>query len=180
MKYPEGYDWLGEVGTLPRVITEALALLGTKEFAGAANNPQIMAWAKEVGKPIEAAYGADSVPWCGLFAAVAIKRAGYTPVAGPLWARNWAKFGRGVDKAGLGDVLVFQRPGGGGHVAFYVAEDAGAYHVLGGNQSDAVTITRIGKSRCIAKRRPLFRVAQPKSVKVYLAGADGAVSENEA
>lgn len=35
----------------------------------------------------------------------------------------------------------------GGDVALYVGEDAGAYHCLGGNQSDKVCITRIAKSR---------------------------------
>lgn len=180
MKFPKGYEWLGSVGTLPKVIQEALALYGTLEAPGAASNPVIVRWAAEVGKDVAAAYGADSVPWCGLFAAVVCKRAGKPVIAGPLWARNWTKFGTKADRASLGDVLVFQRPGGGGHVGFYIAEDTSAYHVLGGNQSDAVTITRIAKSRCIAARRPPFATAQPASVKPYAAAGGGVLSENEA
>ena len=79
----------------------------------------------------------------------------------------------------LGVVLVFQRVGGGGHVGFYVAEDGHAFHVLGGNQSDAVTITRIAKARCITFRRPIYR-EQPKSVKAYRVAASGSLSVNEA
>lgn len=178
--YPKGYDWLGTIGPLPRTISEALALHGTLETPGAADNPVILGWAKEVGKDIAAAYGDDSIPWCGLFAAVVVQRAGKPVISGPLWARNWAKFGTKAEHPSLGDVLAFQRPGGGGHVGFYIAEDESAYHVLGGNQGDQVSITRIAKSRCIAARRPYFKIAQPASVKPYHIGAGGKLSENEA
>lgn len=176
---PKGYEWLGEIGPLPKVVREAIALYGTKEFPGGADNPVILGWANEVGKEIVASYGEDSTPWCGLFAAVVVHRAGYPVISGPLWAKNWAKFGAKSHQAGLGDILVFQRPGGGGHVGFYIAEDESAYHVLGGNQSDAVTIARIAKSRCIAVRRPYFKIMQPASVKAYHVKTGGKLSTNE-
>lgn len=179
MSYPRGYEWLAKVGTLPRTISEALAEYGTLETPGAADNPKIIGWAAEVGKDIAAVYGHDSIPWCGLFAAVIVKRAGKPVIAGPLWAANWAKFGTKADKASLGDILVFTRKGG-GHVGFYLAEDATAYHVLGGNQSDKVCVTRILKSRCTAARRPIWQTAQPASVKPYRVAATGALSTNEA
>lgn len=177
MHYPNGYEWLANAGTLPRTIQEGLALIGTIEKAGPASNPVIMSWAKELG--LASTYSDDAVPWCGLFAAFVTKRAGKDVVGGPLWAKNWTKFGVAPPAAGLGDVLVFQRSGGGGHVGFYVAEDGHAFHVLGGNQSDAVTIARIAKARCIAFRRPLYR-EQPRSVKAYRVVAGGALSVNEA
>lgn len=176
---PPAYAWLDQASGLSRLLVEARKELGVVETPGAADNPVIIGWAKEVG--LARTYGDDAIPWCGLFAAVVAKRANWTPVKDPLWARNWAKFGRAVEpsEAALGDVLVFVRDGG-GHVGFYVGEDAGYFHVLGGNQSDAVTITRIGKSRCIAVRRPVWRSAQPFGVrKVHLAPS-GAVSKNEA
>lgn len=179
MTYPKGYEWLGTLGPLPRMVREALALHGTREMPGGANNPQILAWAKEVGKDVAAVYGADSIPWCGLFVAVVAARAGKGTIAGPLWAANWAKFGTKADRASLGDVLVFKRPGG-GHVGIYLAEDESAYHVLGGNQSDQVNVTRIAKSRCVAARRPPFQTAMPPSVKPYHIAANGQLSENEA
>lgn len=176
---PLAYAWLDDMSGLPSMIREARKLFGTLETPGPADNPVILAWANEVG--LAKSYSDDAIPWCGLFAAVVANRANWTPVDAPLWARNWAKFGRAVDQAdaAIGDVLVFVRDGG-GHVGFYVGEDAGYFHVLGGNQSDAVTITRIAKSRCIAVRRPIWRSAQPLGVVKKVLKASGAVSANEA
>ena len=114
-----------------------------------------VAWAKETG--LAKVYTADSIPWCGLFMAVVAKRACKPVVESPLWAHNWAKFGKSADRAHLGDILVFRRAQGSGHVGLYVGEDYGTLHVLGGNQSDGVTITRIARDRCTAIRRPAYR-----------------------
>ncbi len=85
------------------------------------------------------------------------KRAGHAlPFAQPreiLWAMNWKRFGDPAPAPMLADVLVFARPGGGGHVGLYVGEDAEAYHVLGGNEGDAVTIVRILRWRFVSTRR---------------------------
>ena len=176
-KLPAAYAWLAREAA-PRVLVEALALYGTRETAGAANNPTILAWAKETG--LDRDYRSDDVAWCGLFVATVFKRAGFEPVKAPLWARNWAAFGTKADKASLGDVLVFERAGGGGHVGLYVGEDASAYHVLGGNQGDAVSIVRVAKSRCLAVRRCPWRLAQPPAVRPVRLAAGGAISTNEA
>lgn len=172
---PKKYRWLLDIPTLPKLINEALKLYGTTEKVGPTSNPTIMDWSKEVEVP----YADDSVPWCGLFAAVVVQRAGKAFPTGPLWARNWAKYGTRSDDPGLGDVLVFAR-GTGGHVGFYVGQDDTAFHVLGGNQGDKVSIVRIGKDRLIAARRTKWTVAQPASVREYILAADGAISENEA
>ena len=50
-------------------------------------------------------------------------------------------------------VLVFER-GSGGHVGFAIGQDDTHFFVLGGNQSDAVTIARIAKSRLLGARWP--------------------------
>ncbi len=52
-----------------------------------------------------------------------------------------------------GAVLIFER-GSGGHVGFAVGQDDTNFFVLGGNQSDAVTIARIAKSRLLGARWP--------------------------
>lgn len=181
MSIPAGYAWLAEVGQLPRTIHEGLKLMGTAEIVGRGSNRTIIAWRDELNAAGVAitGYSDDDIPWCGLFAAIVAHRAGKAVPASPLWARNWAKFGVAAPVAGLGDVLVFERPGGGGHVGFYIAEDATAYHVLGGNQSNRVSITRIAKSRCIARRRPAYNV-QPAAVRAYRVAAGGALSRNEA
>lgn len=179
MDYPKGYEWLGTLGQLPKTITEGLYLIGVHEVVGRGSNKTIIAWRDQLnqaGVKI-VGYSDDDIPWCGLFAAIVAHRAGKTVPDSPLWARNWTHFGDGVNQPFLGDVLVFSR-GGAGHVGFYVAEDATAYHVLGGNQSNRVSITRIAKDRCIAVRRPRY-INRPDSAKPYYVASSGALSENE-
>lgn len=171
----KGYEWLANE-TGPKMLEEGLKLLGTKEMAGKANNPVIIAWAAEVG--VEKQYSDDEVPWCGLAMAVVAKRAGKPIPAQPLWALNWAKFGIAATTAMLGDILVFKRPTG-GHVGIYVGEDAEAYHVLGGNQADAYIISRVAKNRTYAIRRPIYN-NQPANVRKIMLDPKGSLSTNEA
>lgn len=169
------HQWLETVSP-PNTIKEALKLYGTKEKLGPENNPLILKWAAECNIKD---YVADSIPWCGLFVAVVVKRAMWDIVSKPLWARDWLNFGAASDVPSLGDILVFSRDGG-GHVGFYVAEDKDCYHVLGGNQSDSVCIIRINKARLLGARRPVWKVSQPASVKPYKVTATGSISHNEA
>ncbi len=188
---PKAYAWLAnEPG--PRMLSEALKLHGTLEKPGTADNPAIIAWADEVALTCKSSYNGwaadwytdDSVPWCGLFVAVCAARSSQDrperfPPAKYLAALAWAGWGVTVAKtdAMLGDVLVFVRKGG-GHVGLYVGEDATSFHVLGGNQSDAVTISRIDKKRLYAVRRPSYRV-QPANVRKVHLSTGGKLSTNE-
>lgn len=170
----EKYKWLTDINPLPKTISIGLSLLGTAEISGPTSNRAILSWAKQLSIP----YSNDDVAWCGLFVAHVVKEAGKETVTNPLWARNWAKWGQKVDSPALGDVVVFVRNGG-GHVGFYIAEDDECFHILGGNQGNTVSITRIVKGRAIAFRRPLYNT-QPDSVKSYVASSEGALSTNEA
>jgi uncharacterized protein (TIGR02594 family) len=172
---PEKYKWLEGEGA-PKMIVEGLKLVGIHEVAGSQHNPIIMGWAKELN--LQDTYKADEIPWCGLVHAYLCKLAGKIPVASPLWALNWGKFGQATPIAMLGDTLVFKRPGG-GHVACYVGEDAEAYHVMGGNQGDAYGFTRIPKFRLYAIRRPIYSIAQPANVRRIFLTASGSLSTNE-
>jgi uncharacterized protein (TIGR02594 family) len=174
MPIPKGYEFLSTIGTLPKMVQEALKLVGTIETPGKGSNPTIMAWAKEAAVK---GYSDDAVPWCGLFMSVVAKRAGKTAPEAPLWALNWKSFGTPQTKPALGDVLTFKRDGG-GHVTMYIGEDDSSYHVLGGNQSDAVTITRIAKTRLHSISRPSMSVP-PASLKPYHLKASGSLSSNE-
>lgn len=98
------------------------------------------------------------VAWCGAFVATCMRK--YDPdinlPENPLGARQWNTFGKSCSPV-FGSILVFWRgspSGWKGHVGFYHAEDSGAYHVLGGNQSNAVTVTRIAKNRLLGARWP--------------------------
>lgn len=180
-EFPKGYEWLAGLGQLPRTIVEAMRLHGVAEVVGKGSNRTIIGWRDELnlaGWKI-LGFSDDDIPWCGLFAAIVAHRAGKLVPENPLWARNWAKFGTAVAKPSLGDVLVFSRPGGGGHVGFYVGEDKTAYHVIGGNQRNRVSIAPIAKGRCIAMRQPDYNM-RPASVRPYQLAAAGALSVNEA
>lgn len=180
---PNAYQWLQSLKGLPNTIKLALAEYGLAEIEGPGSNKKILTWRDELnaaGVKIEG-YSDDDIPWCGLFAAIICFRrmnAAAEVVEEPLWARNWSTYGVKAPQAALGDVLVFQRESG-GHVGFYVGEDSSCYHVLGGNQSNRVCITRVQKSRCIAVRRPPYMV-QPEAVKPYRLASTGSVSTNEA
>jgi uncharacterized protein (TIGR02594 family) len=145
-----------------------------KEVPGAANNPLIMSWAKQLGLR---EYNADAIPWCGLTMAFAALNSGKPVPAAPLWALSWAKFGTPVTTPMLGDILTFKRDGG-GHVSMYVGEDQTAYHCLGGNQGDAVSIIRIAKDRLYKAVRPPYNT-QPANVRRIWLAADGELSKNE-
>ena len=157
---------------------EAKRLLGLREGPGSRDNPTIIDWADQLGID----YPHDDIPWCGLFVAHCV---GSTlteePLpANPLGARNWARFGEAAEEA-PGAILVFWRESpnsGKGHVGFYHGEDSGAYRVLGGNQSDSVSVTRVAKSRLVAIRRP--STSGPLSGGPVMASAEGALSTNEA
>lgn len=176
---PTQYQWLNNVGVLPKTIQVALKYLGTQEIVGKGSNKTILTWRDMLNQSgvVITGYSDDDIPWCGLFAAIVTLEAGKEVVKNPLWARNWQNFGVQSQKASLGDILVFVRDGG-GHVGFYIGEDKTAYHVLGGNQSNKVCFTRILKSRCVAVRSPIYNI-RPPSAKPYILAAAGSISKNE-
>ena len=169
------YDFLKST-TAPRILVQAVKLIGTKEIIGKKHNPIILEWAKELD--LEKVYTNDEIAWCGLFVAICAHRANVEVVKSPLWALNWAKYGTEAKVPMLGDILTFKRNGG-GHVGIYVGEDDTCYHVLGGNQNNQVNVTRILKSRLHKARRTAWKIAQPANVRVVKLTAKGSISKNE-
>jgi uncharacterized protein (TIGR02594 family) len=169
------YSWLQQEKA-PRILVEAVKLIGTKEIVGPKHNPIILDWAKQLRIK---AYTNDEIPWCGLFVAYCAYKANVQVVDGPLWALNWNKYGTKVDTPMLGDVLTFKRDGG-GHVGIYVGEDRTHYHILGGNQSNEVNVMRIAKNRLNQARRTAWKIAQPSNVRKIELSNKGIISTNEA
>ncbi|WP_406646834.1 TIGR02594 family protein [Aliisedimentitalea scapharcae] len=98
------------------------------------------------------------IPWCGAFTATCFRkwRPDIALPENPLGARNWQHWGKASDPV-FGSCLVFWRISKhhwAGHVGFYHGEDDTHFHVLGGNQSNAVTVTRVAKSRLLSARWP--------------------------
>ena len=172
------YSYLNKEAS-PQILVQAKMLLGTKEIVGTINSDVIMGWAKDLG--LEKIYTSDEIAWCGLFIAEVCRRAGLETNLTPkqsLWALNWSKFGTKQSIAMLGDILTFKRNGG-GHVGIYVGEDEKCYHILGGNQSNMVCVTRIEKSRLNSIRRTDWKLKQPSNVRVIKLESNGVISKNE-
>jgi uncharacterized protein (TIGR02594 family) len=180
---PTKYKWIETLDPLPRTIYVGIQFYGTQEVVGRGSNRTIINWRdllNQQGVDIDG-FSDDDIPWCGLFVAFVIHARKFNSaevVSQPLWARNWTSYGIKTTKPSLGDVLVFARNSG-GHVGFYIGEDSVCYHVLGGNQSNKVCITRIEKSRLLAARRPPYKT-KPISVKPYHLSSSGSISSNEA
>jgi uncharacterized protein (TIGR02594 family) len=173
------YQAVPAVPAEPVWMREARRFMGLKEVAGAKSNATIIGWAKAAGGWISGFYTNDDIAWCGLFQEHCISATlphEQLP-ANPLGALNWSAFGKRLTTPALGAILTFHRDGG-GHVGQYVGEDSTAYHVLGGNQSNSVSITRVDKGRLDDIRWPLTGEA-PVGARVLLTPA-GALSINEA
>ena len=155
----------------------AYSHVGTKEVPGAKSNPKIIQWAKRMGGWIASFYKNDDTPWCGLFVAECFNVHGYQVSQQSLSALAWADWGQKSPIA-PGAVLVFKRQGG-GHVGFYVGEDSTAFHVLGGNQRDSVSVTRIAKDRLVAVRWPK-ESRPPANEQRVTKSASSSLSRNEA
>jgi uncharacterized protein (TIGR02594 family) len=180
MALPSHYAWLAQEPG-PRILVEGLKTYGTAENVGSGSNPTILQWAKATG--LDRIYRDDAIAWCGLWMAYTALQAGWDVPVNPLAARNWLAFGTPQTPPALGDVLVFWRTSPKsyqGHVGLYVGEDRDAFHVLGGNQSDRVSFTRIVKSRLLGARRCPWRVNQPGNVRRVVLASSGALSTNEA
>lgn len=155
--------------------------IGVREIPGSRHSPTIMGWVQKLGaKVLGIRVLDDETAWCGTFVAMCILSAGLAPPPVAVRASAWGAWGRELLAPRLGCVLVFTRSGG-GHVGFYVGEDDSHYHVLGGNQGNAVSITRIAKSR-LAKggMRWPAGVALPEAQVIRLKPSGVPVTENEA
>lgn len=155
----------------------AISHLGLEEADGDEDNETIMSWAQELGGEAAKIYTADEIPWCALFIGYCMKHNDIEITDSPLWALSWRNWGKKLDEPAYGCLLVFKRTGG-GHVGFYISEDDDYYHVLGGNQSNSVNITKIEKGRCVGIRWPDGYEDSLKEGRIFKT-FDGKVSTNE-
>ncbi len=159
-------------------VSVARSLLGTREIKGIANNPKIMDWADD----LDMWYPGDDTPWCGLFVAhcEATENPNQEWPENRLGARNWLEWGD-VHPVSYGAVGVFWRThktkSWHGHVGYIVGKDNTSWHVLGGNQSDSVSLTRIAKDRLLGCRLP--KGARPDT-RPLTNVVEGGLSTNEA
>lgn len=183
---PKKFEWLSEIGVLPKLISTALQYLGIKEFPGVDNNPVIMEMAKGLG--VDGIYTDDSLQaWCAVFINHCIRITGKPINLHPadlydlLRALKVANEFHDVpiDEWKLGDVMRIKRKGG-GHTFFPIAKtNKKTIWGLGGNQSNMVTFSEFDESRIEAVKR-YYSIAAPQSAKQYTMDSSGKLSTNEA
>jgi uncharacterized protein (TIGR02594 family) len=141
----------------------AKTFIGTREVAGAMENPMILAMLQSVDTNVHE----DEVPWCSAFINFVAKLLSL-PRSRSLSARSWLKVGVSVslvEAVADSDVVILKRGGPGqpgpealqapGHVGLFVSlsADKKTVSILGGNQSDAVNIENFPVDRILGIRR---------------------------
>lgn len=132
----------------------AFSQLGTQEFSGNADNPQILKYASETGI---GGVTHDEIPWCSTFINWCAKEAGL-PLSGKANARSWMSVGEKTNMPEPGDIVVFWRESltsWKGHVSIFLGfnHDASRVFCLGGNQGNAVSIADYDAAKVLGYRR---------------------------
>lgn len=165
-------------------IAEGRKFIGLKEKSGKNDHPKLDAGWLSFG-----AEWLQGQAWCGLYVAHCLRASGRYVV--PLWyrAKSWENENlTKLDKPAYGCIVTFTRAGG-GHVGFVVGVDRqGNIMVLGGNQSNAVSIVPFAPSRVtgyywasmLIDGKPVKSVPASHRYDLPLLNSSGQVSINEA
>lgn len=142
----------------PSWMAEAWRELGQSERAGAAHNPRIVAMFDELGHHGQP----DETAWCAAFVGACLERAGITSTRS-LAARSYLDWGIQTDAPGIGAIVVLSRGSDPalGHVGFLAGMSATHLFLLGGNQSNAVTVAAFDRERLLCFREPPTPQAAP-------------------
>lgn len=132
-------------------LTVAMAELGQSEGRNGASNPRIEAYHATTtlgARP-------DSVPWCSSFVNFCLQEAGIAGTRSAA-ARSWLGWGTDAADFTEGCIVVLSRGNPPkGHVGFYVGRESGRIRLLGGNQTDRVSIASFEADRVLGRRLPL-------------------------
>ena len=127
---------------------------GEREVEGEESNSLIVNWLRDAGANEDTLEDGDEALWCGAFVHACCSEAGVdlSNAQGlvPVRARSWLMAGTAVDLQSAtpgNDIAVFNRGGpsnpkrrGRGHVGFFLSHDDNFVYVLGGNQSNSVSV----------------------------------------
>jgi len=168
---------------LPWII-EARKFIGLKEKTGKNDHPKL-----DAGWVLYGQAWLKGQAWCGLFVKHCLTVSKRHVV--PLWfrANSWnSNSMTKLERAAYGCIVTFTRQGG-GHVGFVVGRDAfGNLMVLGGNQSNKVSIAPFAVSRVtgyywastLQNGKVVKSAPSPIRYELPLLNSNGEVSANEA
>jgi uncharacterized protein (TIGR02594 family) len=154
----------------PPWLAWARAELGVRETPGPVSTKRIMEYRAIAGIRLGGDDGA--VPWCAIFVNAALVKAG-DPGSRNAMARGFLRWGRSLAGPAKGAIVVLSSSRGplSGHVGFYVGETATHLRLLGGNQSDAVSIASFPKSKLLGYRWPSGAAAPKIGALISQAGS---------
>lgn len=130
---------------------KACSQRGTKEVTNG-SNPEINKFFKRFNSTKQ--NFTEETAWCSAFLHWCCDELNIE-VSGSLAARSWLKVGTPTDFPMVGDIVVMWRESPHswkGHVGIFVGQDAQFVSVLGGNQSDSVSIQRYKKDTVLGYR----------------------------
>ena len=134
----------------PIWLEEAEKYIGLKEVSGPKNNSTVVDFWKRIHL---SGISNDEIPWCAAFVGAVLENVGLKSTRSGL-AKSYLNWGIALKSPALGSVVVFTRKGG-GHVGFVVGKDKnGNLYVLGGNQSDSVSIKLFKTDNIVGYRWP--------------------------
>lgn len=129
---------------IPPYLSIALSQIGVTEVPGRESNPIIDEYLKTAGLPSD-----DEIPWCAAFVNWCLKQEGFDGT-GKANARSFLDWGLPIWCNGhflssaelVGSIVVLARGNKPwmGHVGFFLDKDEGAICLLGGNQSNRVSV----------------------------------------
>lgn len=122
--------------------------IGIHEVTGG-ENPRIIEYFTAVSYHAQE----DEVPWCAAFANWVLKKAGIKGTNSAV-ARSFEGWGEELEDPRKGAIIVFDWQNGSGHVGFIYSWTDSSVAVLGGNQSDQVSITNFKWDNVSAMRWP--------------------------
>lgn len=136
----------------PTWMAAAWAELGQKEVPGSRHNARITAFIREVG---HASVARDETPWCAAFVGACLERSGLSSTRS-LLARSYLTWGEEAEGDELGCVAVLARGSDPtkGHVGFLVGATRDRIWLLGGNQSNSVSVESFARARLLSLRWP--------------------------
>ena len=133
-------------------LDRAIADLGVVAIPGQATSARVHDYYAAAGHPDIAG---DDVAWCAAFVGAWLERVGVTSTRS-LLARSYLAWGQPTDVAHPGTIAIFSRGSDPalGHVGFAVGESGDSIYLLGGNQSDAVSVIAMPRAHLLGMRWP--------------------------
>jgi uncharacterized protein (TIGR02594 family) len=136
----------------------ALKELGVQEHIGIAHNPRIL----EYHQATSLKASSDEIPWCASFVNWCLREAGLNGTNSAS-ARSFLAWGKDIllEEAEQGDIVIFSRGSNPafGHVGFYAGRTQTTINVLGGNQSNRVSLAAYPISKLLSVRRAISQIS---------------------